>query len=555
MSDMQRGLFGRHQPRRHCLVYHRELVGSSASDSRLTLLRHQCSQQLGVNNNRSYYLRDPTDSNERKQYLSKLCRQFSTDIIELIRQELETTGLPSTPDADLKEEVLHHTQLGQYRAKYFHGHQQHLVDIEAFLRSPQRCCRPYVLYGPSGSGKSALMGRLAQLIHQWFTPDAIVIFRALGTTTDSSGIYSTVVSITKQICAAYGLLAPLENLHTLYSTLRAFRGTIESVSTEHGYTRPLFLLLDGIDRLQPHDESLRSLWSVRTLPLNVHVVISTVPQIGRINLLGALQTLITDTVGEVSPLQESAARDIINQVATEHGRMLTTAQVDKILTEYRDNAQPLTLVVFAHRALRWSSSMTGLEVQLAHDAQQQLATDLDELENKYGANLVALMASYITCVPIGIHERELQDLLSMNPDVSAELLSMFDIPVSSTVQQVPSSVISQIRFSLNPYLDQNRAYGKMVLAWSHRDFNALVADRYQVIYPGIDEQLITDDSTSFTLMLHEYMANMYLPDSMAQTMSDTSPNLTLHPQPLLATNVMKLMRVPVHMKVQYDSLQ
>ena len=480
-------------------------------------------------------------------------------MIHLIKQGLANQGKPAKGakrlEQHVQEEVVAHTKLAQAKAVHFVGQEGLLGNIKNFLKDPKQSSKPFVIYGVTGAGKTALMAKLGQLMKEWFTSDCIVVQRVLGSTTDSSGIYNTVTSITIQICLAYGLPVPNvnQNFNTLYNTLHTFRKTIAQVSQEFAFIRPLFILLDGIDHLQPHDESLRALWALKDLPPNVHIVVSTVPHIGKINLIGAMQTLVTDACCEITTLSEEESKQVIKGIVEAQGRTLTEAQVLKIYSEYKENAQPLTLVVFTHQALEWTSSMAGIELALAHDAKDQFSKKLDDLENRYGPNLVTMFASYVTCVSVGIQERELLDLLSMNTDVLDEVHSgQQDAP--ENVLQVPPGLLSRIKYELTNYLEEHRAYGKVVLAWSNRVFYATVADKYQVIYPGIDEELINDDSTSFTLMLHEYMANMYLPNGMNKTLTESMGHGVdkvdvLSPQPLIPSSMTLLMRVPTHMKV------
>ena len=130
-----------------------------------------------------------------------------------------------------------------------------------------------------------------------------------------------------QICQAYGLMLPniSEDFSTLYTTLMTFRLTIEKVSKEHGAIHPLFILLDGLDQLQGHDESLRSMWAIRDLPTNVYMLLSTTPQVGTTNLLGALTALVSaeDSTGETEKPTQAEAQRIISCRGEKVGRKLT----------------------------------------------------------------------------------------------------------------------------------------------------------------------------------------------------------------------------------------
>ena len=586
--DIEAGVFSELHPRRHCLCYQRELTGlpdDQPTEPHLLELRQRLTEQLGNNNNRPFYLKAESgdipfpDSEEYQTYQKKLVETFTADFIELIRQDVELLGMHNDQKAsakvktEIQAEIVTHARLGLKRSEHFVGQVKILETIKEVLKDPKNDS-PFVIYGPSGSGKTATMMKLVELIKEWFSSDSIVIHRVLGATTQSSGIYNTVISLVQQICLAYNLPLPdpASAFRTLYCTLCTFRDVIEQVAREAAFIRPLFILLDGIDHLQPYEESLRALWAITQLPQNVHVVVSTVPHIGKINLIGALQTLITEATAELEPLTKDETKELVKSISASVNRELTDAQIEKVVSEFKNEnkAQPLDLVSFTRQALDWSSTATLEDIKL-QSAKQQLSSTLNNLEEQFGQNLVTLLSAYVTCTSVGIHERDLQDLLSMNNDIMEEVHSIYG-PSPEEVNQVPVGLIISIKHELEEYLEEHCAYGKPVLAWSHRDCYELVADKYQVIFPGIDEQLITEESTSFTLMLHEYMANMYLPESpspsenseetetnqetdqttVENNILSTQPlheNNILSPQPLIHHNLTKLMRVPVHMKV------
>lgn len=65
-----------------------------------------------------------------------------------------------------------------------------------YIQNPSQ--HPLVIYGPYGSGKTVLMAKLAQSIHDWL-PECCLAIRYAGLTTSSQDIPSILESIVHQI--------------------------------------------------------------------------------------------------------------------------------------------------------------------------------------------------------------------------------------------------------------------------------------------------------------------------------------------------------------------
>lgn len=519
-------------------------------------------QHLGIGNCHQYFLHWEEEGMagklqaEMEAYLQKLCADFVTDIKQMVLSGLQKSGKPNKDSDDLVQEVLHHSQYLTKRVENFCGQDTLLAKVECFLRDPKQNKKPLVVHGLTGCGKTTTMAAIAKNIKDWFTSDCVLVSRFLATSSDSASIHNTVVSVTKQICLAYGL--PLPDVHdgfgTLYQALTTFRLTIDTVALKEAYVRPLFILLDGIDQLQPHEESLRSLWAIKDLPLNVHIIVSTVPMFGQVNMLGALVTLVTeeDAAFEVETISEVDAKKLISNSLEAKSRKVTEDQEEVLREILSKVTKPIMLKFVAQEVTKWHSYDEVKTETFGKDPADILCTKLQNLESQYGPNLVMLLTAYITASPIGIHERELAELLTCNKDVMDEV-HKFYLPPPDGIFHIPVQLLAKLKLGLGEFLADHYSHGRKVLSWDHRVFYSTIADKYQVIFQGIEEESITDDMTSFTLLLHEHIANMYLSDcktDLLGTSASTSEYFTLDlPQPVCAQNLSKLQRLPNHLKV------
>ena len=576
-------------PRHHCLMYRREWqhidaahtdasvhVDVTTKDGEQVRDRHsqnciqhledQVKQHLGPANCRAYYVRWSEEAGhmwaptrEVQAYLKTFCFDFVTDTKNLVMQALNRMG-EKAAKRSLQCEFLHHSHLWAQKSAHFQGQEELLFRVEKFLLDPRRNGKPFVMHGSPGCGKTALMAHIAEKIRTWYTADCVVILRFLGTSAESCSIYNVVVGITTQICMAYGLRTPKldTQMSTLFKALTVFRNTIDTISQNLASSRPLYILLDGIDQLQPLDESLRALWAIQDFPHNIHMIISTATQVGQANLLKALSSFLTDDSGvhQVKPLDEMDAKKVLTSVLESKGRCLTQDQEQTILDAYKANEEALYLTYLINRALEWRSYSTA---ELKDTLVSSFQNHLEELQVKYGTLTVQSIVSYITISGVGVHEKELLDLLTCTPEVMEEVGQTYVLHPDNIVA-FPPLAWARIRRDLVEFLEERNAYGKTVLGWRHVIYERLSADVLGVIYPGIDPSKITGDGTSLTLSLHENISNMYLYDikeNHSNLISEWAVPLEseqdavyhLSPQPTSVKNVLKLQKLPVHFVV------
>ena len=462
----------------------------------------------------------------------------------------------SSSKTSLHQEVLHHSHMCAEKLRHFCKQQVVLDTIGAYLHDPRKTLKPFVVYGAPGCGKSVLMAAVARKIKTWFGHNTVVVMRFLGTSSGSSGIHGVVSSVTQQICTAYEIAPPsnAECATTMYGALTLFRHAIATVSRDHAALRPLYIVLDGLDQLHPHEESLSSLWALRNLPPNIHVLLSTVPQIGQVNFIGVLLTLVTDEESstEVTALNEKDASDVISTACAAASRTLSDGQRRAILQAYSVTRQPLHFSLMLTDALQWMSDESPGN-SVAENTATFVNAKLEALEVKFGVNVVKYYVAYVTTASIGVHELELRELLSSNDDIISDMRSRFPLP--DDVLSVPMSLLRSIKHALAPLMEEHLEFGKTVLAWNHSDIYAAMASRYQVIYSGIDAQCITGDATSFTLQLHEDMVNRYMPYRQSSTPGGTDGDSVAESVHVTATqhvnvgNVTMLQKLPVLLKV------
>ena len=555
-AEIGKGIFSVREPRSHCLCYHREwksfenLEGHDImttksntqvmqNDSQKSSLVEEIKNYLGHGNHREFYIEKSTQSKEK--YLDELCEAFTKDVKQLVLQSIEQNSQMNKDQnmQKLYKEVLHHSAFASEKVACFCGQKETLRKMERYLQDPRQNTKPLLVHGPTGNGKTMLMAALTKKLHDWFGEDIVVVYRCLGTSSDSCNIKDTVKSIIAQICLVYGIKLSKENqnLTNLYDILLLFREVTDEVSKFKAFSKPLFMVLDGIDNLQPFATSLRALWAIRGFSPNVHLIVSSCPEVGKLKFTDAFASLTDceDGIIEIEPISNLDAEEIINKYLENNHRTIEKKHMHKLIESFEKVPKPLFLSILAHDASKWKSYLDGTQALV--DTSDTVNTLVLSLEQKFGKETIKYILSYLTVSSSeGIMEQEMLDLLAIKEEIQMELKENQSSKISF--------IWSFFKNVLKPFLLECLVHGKLGIAWSHCEYLHIIAKRYDIIYPGIDESLITDEATTYTLSLHEDIFNLYTNEKIV-----TGQHSLVSPQPTCPNNLIKLTKIVTHGKL------
>ena len=589
-SDVNSGLFQTQNPRTNCLCYRREIQNLEAGltsdefamyvpvqetedgnpeidivkQSRNKKLAESISQHLGSGNYHAYYMKWPADqqslieTKEFEAYLNNLTIDFVTDIKHLVVQGIEYQDKLSQSATFL--EVLHHAHVCVEKAADFHGQESLLFRIEKFLKDPRQNFCPFIIHGPDSCGKSSVMATVARKLHEWFTPESVVVTRFLGTTSSSCHIHATINSITQQVCMAYGLKVPRTepDMGTLFKALQRYRSVLELVSQEYASIRPLFILLDGLSSLHPILEQMHAMWAMRDMPPNTHLIVAMSTTLGGFNLVENVVSIVSDESAcrEIEPLDSEEVPSMIDSFMEARNRKLTDEQKNCLIELYNNGTSMLALKQGLIRALTWKSFTSVEDITLPASGTEAFLALLEALKARYGENLIKFLQAYITVSGLGILERELLDVLVCNQEVKNDMEKLADREVKTLY--FPQLLWSVLKDNLKMFLRRNTLYGKSALSWKQQEYYAVIGENLGVIYPGISDDKITPDGTAMTLSMHEDLADRYsekdteIPGRIVTGEDDIGVDETIiliSPQPTSYKNIVKLHRLPTHLYV------
>ena len=198
-----------------------------------------------------------------RDHIDALCRDAYVCLSGLILAQLEA-AVQVDP---LHREIADHERFGRERAHSFVGRADVLQTIAGYLAEDAR--HPLAIWGPSGSGKSALLARAADRALESHQSSEVIV-RYIGATPDSSDGRALLEDVCRQIALSHG--AGEADIPTDFRDLvPRFRDHLAMATASH----PLLLFLDGLDQLSDANNARGLAWLPADLPDHVHVVVST----------------------------------------------------------------------------------------------------------------------------------------------------------------------------------------------------------------------------------------------------------------------------------------
>lgn len=396
-------------------------------------------------------------------HIDDLCNDVFNSLSEIISEEI--TQLEEK-DA-VKKEIEDHEKFGRERRKFFTGRVSILHRINKYIEGDKS--QPLVIFGKSGSGKSALMAHAIKQVQERF-PDSEVIYRFLGVTPNSSNGRALIESLCKQIGRILG-----EDMSSIPNDYKKLVMDFQKKLGTSISNKPLILFLDALDQLSNIDNARNLQWLPINLSERVRVIVSTIPSDCYENL--KLKLPIKDFI-EIEPLQHQEGETILNLWLKNANRTLQPAQKREVLNKFALNGLPLYLKLAFEEARHWKSFTDIKKTSLSPTVIgiiRYLFARLS-LEPNHGKLMVSHSLGYLAASKNGLTEDELIDVLSQDKKVyeNFEKRTRHQPPE----EKLPVIVWSRLFFDLEPYLTERSADGTALLSFFHRQLSEVVEQEY-----------------------------------------------------------------------------
>lgn len=347
---------------------------------------------------------------------------------------------------------------------------------------PERT-NPLVIFGESGSGKSALIAQAAQRARADH-PRSQVVVRFVAATPGASDTRSLLDGLCRQISQAYGA-----DQTTLPSDEQGLAEEFPRRLALATSEKPLLLFLDALDQLSNLGSSRgpNFSWLPSELPEHVRLVATSLPDVLGLKYIEAR---LPDTQ---KLLLERMTREEGNQLVTywlrQAARTLQRDQREEVLNKFAPPDQPgglpLYLKLGFEEARRWASYTPPANTVLAPSIPsiiRQLFARLSENAN-HSPLLVARSLGYLGAAKQGLSEDEMIDVLSADADVMSAFENQAHYKAES--KRLPVVIWSRLYFDLEPYLTERRAEGGTMYAFYHRQLSETVAAEYLAGQVGV----------------------------------------------------------------------
>ena len=418
-----------------------------------------------------------------------------------------------TPERELELEIEAHDRFGAERAprRRFVGRKPELRRILDYLRGSDR--RPLVVYGPSGTGKTALLAHAARLAKKVFgrkLRDRKPIVRYLGTTPHSGTVRSLLTSLCRQLRREFGVPGdPPTELRELEDDFVKLPADYSAQRADQP-AQPIFLFLDALDQLDDSDHGRQLTWlrysSHMQLPEHVKLVVSCLSDVPDAEPAGQPLRVLEQrqlTAGGIAIDEltgpEAAALLFNRWLRDETGPNITPSSDGRPRRTIRSKPQrdylqacldqttdgtecrrPLYLKILYEEARLWRSFDPPPPAVPAtvNDLLDGLFRRLRQPEQH--GQLLNLALSYLAASRYGLAENELLEVLFSNRgyknylDRSNQRLG-HEFPEGA--RQIPIALWSRLRHDLDPFLSERAAPGGFVLNFYHRQVAEFVRRR------------------------------------------------------------------------------
>jgi len=451
-------------------------------------------------------------------HLPEMCRYIQDELIRIIDQEISEYWKPRKtiasntlrepfaalePDLsasplelrklELEQET--HERFGAERGANFVGREQELAAIAKYLDDEDR--KPLVVYGPSGTGKTALLSRAAKLAEGG---NRKVITRYFGITTRCSTLRNLLVNLCRE------LREPGTAPQSLPTDMTALQAEFDRLLVAAGRRQPVLLFLDALDQLDPADNARGSYWLRSPLPPGVKAIVSSLydqnldnssdaddneatnvpsrePAAVNQAYLSLQSRQLVERAIAVESLTERQAKELLERWLTRgderrpEKRKLTEAQwkaVEVRICSASSTAcrRPLYLRVLLEECRQWPSWKAVVSKELGENTSAQLRKLLHRLSKPsvHGRELVSAALGYLAAARRGLSENELLEVLWADPTYKAHLeraSAEFHHELPRDAKRIPIAMWSRLRFDLDPYLAEQAAPGTTVVHFYH----------------------------------------------------------------------------------------
>ena len=416
-------------------------------------------------------------------YLDQFCEMFYQHQITLIDAELQLVE----DICELDERQKAHANFGMERSRVFVGREQLLSTLLRYTNTQSEdICRPVILLGKGGEGKSALLAKAVEYDRKQFMPSqAVIVERYIGGVPGTESLMAFITSIMADLANLYSQPTPAIPVNTKDLAV----GLVQALNYATA-ERPLHLYLDALDQLNSQDEAWLLEWLPKELPEYAKVVATV--RIGTPVEKSARQRYL-ETIIEVIPLSLKEGQAMLDAwladtqsawfsagIAPTIGRKLTAKQRETVLNTFSQNGSALWLKLAYEEVCNWTSwdKVRTLPVTVTGMIEDLIDYRLLQRESHPKVFTERALA-YLTAGRFGVSEDELARVMATDERVRNEFQANERTQRKwGHEKKLPPVLWSRLFFDLQPYLGLAKIDGALLMRWFHREFSEVLQEKY-----------------------------------------------------------------------------
>lgn len=366
-----------------------------------------------------------SENPEHVTYLENMTAAVAMRLRDLF-DENEKTKLcfPSTKKGELCLETLVHLQHCNELLKVYNGSGLEIIlsKIQMLLMNGTKAEHQLIIVkGDPGCGKSHFLSKVCFRARELFGKDTILIPRFIGITPKSKDKQKILRDICVQLNFVLQQNISLDEYDDSHLT-NYFYGLANRISKGQ---RNLVIMLDGVENLENlvngEHQSMIDWFSVK-LPPKVHLIISYRPSGNNVfQKLEAKRNNVVDSMIIFPSWTSERIRDALLFILSKHKRVIAKNK-EKLMVSHLLKASPFVLqhVLCLMKDGRVDNNVINNHFPISNE--EIVHKQLDQLEFKFGSEIVEAVCRYITLSNFGLSETELLDILSCNNDVALSIL-------------------------------------------------------------------------------------------------------------------------------------
>lgn len=479
-QEIIRGAMAADKAHEHVLIYFRNIsnpqitAGAGAYfdlDSNGRLLEDTRKRQIALKDelrrrfprNVKEFSAQLTPNGCTQSHIDDLCADVEATLKAIILDELEKAGTQDEQEAEASA----HERFGAERRRCFTGRDDALKAIEEYITGESN--KPFVICGPGGSGKSALMAKSVWDVRKERL-NAVVIKRYIGATPHLNHIQRLAENLRSTIFKEYGQVAgPSPDKMNISEQLE---GLMKAATPD----KPLILYLDALDQLSAEENAHAMNWLPFRLPPNVKIILSALEGSEPHKALNRRKV----DIASLAPLANDESRDLLRTWLHMEKRTLQPGQEEEVLR--KSSGSPLHLKLAFEEARLWKSydaPEKNVIAETVDEMIEQLFARLSTNEN-HGAPMVAGAVGYLAASRNGLAEDELLDVLSADDAVMSwfKRVSWHDLPGDGAAPRLPVAPWARLFADLEPYIGERATDGTYLYMFFHRIFQETAERKY-----------------------------------------------------------------------------